>query len=116
VRCGKRLRFDASHRRNRKYCRRCAKQRKREYDQQYKQDYRDKPAGKAQRQRESRKRREQLDWATYMRFWRKAEPAVRAAQERARAKTYYERHRDEILAKRRAQRRARKVAERACSH
>lgn len=116
VRCGKRLRFDVSHRRNRKYCRRCAKQAKREYDRQYKQDYRAKPCGKEQRQRESCKRRARLGWSEYMRFWRKADSWRVAAQERARAKKYYHCHRATILAKRRAQRAATKAAQKACSH
>ncbi len=116
MRCGKRLRFDPSHRRNRKYCRLCAKQAKREYDRQYKQDYREKPCGKAQRQRENQRLRECLGWAEYMRYWRKADSWRVAAQERARAKRYYQRHRAKILAKRRAQRAARKAAQKACSH
>ena len=116
VRCGKRLRFNASHRRNRKYCRSCAKQAKREYDRQYKRDYRAKPCGKEQRQRESRKRRARLDWSEYIRYWRKADSWRVAAQERARARSYYQRHRAEILAKRRAQRAARKAAQQPCSH
>jgi hypothetical protein len=116
VKCDKPLRFDASHRRNRKYCRRCAKEVKREYDRQYKQDYRAKPAGKEQRQRESHKRRARLGWSDYMRYWRKADSWRVAAQERARAKRYYARHRAQILAKRRAQRAARKAARQACSH
>lgn len=116
VRCGKRLRFDVSHRRNRKYCRPCAKQAKREYDRQCKQDYREKPCGKEQRQRENERLRERLGWAEYMRFWRKADSWRVAAQERARAKKYYHCHRTEILAKRRAQRAASKVAQKACSH
>jgi len=106
----------ARHRRNRKYCRRCAKEVKREYDRQYKQDYRAKPAGKEQRQRESHKRRARLGWSDYMRYWRKADSWRVAAQERARAKRYYARHRAQILAKRRAQRAARKAARQACSH
>jgi hypothetical protein len=105
-----------SHRRNRRYCRACARIRKRDYDRQYKRDYRAKPAGQAQRQRESRKRRDQLDWAAYMRFWRKAAAEVRAKAERARARRYYARHRATILAQRRAQRAARKAAQEACSH
>lgn len=116
MRCGRRLRFDASHRRNRKYCRRCAKEAKREYDRQYKQDYREKPAGKAQRQRENQRLRERLGWTAYMRYWRKADSWRVAAQERARAKSYYHRHRAKILAKRRAQRAGRKAAQEACSH
>lgn len=116
VRCGKRLRFDASHRRNRKYCRACGKQAKREYDRPYKQDYRDKPSGKAQRQRENQRLRERLGWTEYMRYWRKADSWRVAAQERARSKSYYYRHRAQILAKRRAQRAARKAAPTACSH
>ncbi len=116
VRCGKRLRFDVSHRRNRKYCRRCGKPAKREYDRQYKQDYRTKPCGKEQRQRESRKRRARLGWSDYMRFWRKGDPFRIAAQERARARRYYQQHRAEVLAKRRAQRAATKAAQKACSH
>jgi hypothetical protein len=116
VRCGKRLRFDASHRRNRKYCHRCAKQTKREYDRQYKQEYRAKPCGKEQRQRENQRLRERLGWTEYMRYWRKADSWRVAAQERARAKRYYARHRAAILAKRRAQRAARKAAQEACSH
>jgi hypothetical protein len=116
VRCGKRLRFDASHRRNRKYCRRCAKLSKREYDRQYKQDYRAKPCGQEQRRRENARLRAQLGWCDYMRYWRKKHSWRVAAQERARARSYYQRHCAEILAKRRAQRAARKVARKACSH
>jgi len=116
IKCHKRLRFDRSHRRNRKYCRRCAKVAKREYDRQYKQDYRAKPVGKEQRRLENQRLRERLGWAEYMRYWRRAEPALRAPQERARAKKYYGAHRAEILAKRRAQRAARKAAQGACSH
>ena len=116
MRCDQPLRVTARHRRNRKYCRRCAKEVKREYDRQYKQDYRAKPAGKEQRQRESHKRRARLGWSDYMRYWRKADSWRVAAQERARAKRYYARHRAQILAKRRAQRAARKAAQQACSH
>jgi hypothetical protein len=60
--------------------------------------------------------RERLGWTEYMRFWRKANPARRAAQERARAKRYYRRHRVAILAKRRCARAAHKAARTACSH
>lgn len=116
MRCGKRLRFDASHRRNRKYCRRCAKLSKREYDRQYKQDYRAKPCGQEQRRRENARLRAKLGWRDYMRYWRKKHSWRVAAQERARARSYYQRHCAEILAKRRAQRAARKVARKACSH
>ncbi len=60
--------------------------------------------------------RERLGWDEYMRFWRKAKPERRAAQERARAKRYYEAHRAEILAKRHRERAAHKAARTAWSH
>jgi len=59
--------------------------------------------------------RERLGWADYMRYWRKAKPEERAAQERERAHSYYERHREAILEKRRRQRAARKALPKARS-
>jgi hypothetical protein len=116
VRCGRRLRFDASHRRNRKYCRPCAKAAKRERDRQHKQAYRDTGLGREQRKRENRRTRDRLGWTDYMRFWRKADSYKTAARERARARRYYEAHRAEICARRRARRVAEKPAEKARSH
>ena len=116
VACGKRLRFDRSHRRNRKYCRRCAKAAKQERDREHKQRYRDTGLGREQRKRDNQRTRGRLGWNDYMRFWRKAEPKVRAKQERARARRYYEKHRADILEKRRRVRVARKRIRSACSH
>lgn len=99
-----------------KYCsRRCAKKAKRERDRLHKKRYRETGLGQQQRRRENRRTRERVGWAPYMRYWRKAEPATRAAQERERARRYYRTHREEILQKRR-ERRAQKRAERARSH
>jgi hypothetical protein len=116
VRCGRRLRFDASHRRNRKYCRPCAKAAKRERDRKHKLAYRQTGLGQEQRKRENQRTRDGLGWTDYMRFWRKSDSYKTAGRERARARRYYELHRAEILAKRRAQRAAQKPADEACSH
>ena len=114
--CRRRFRPDVRHRRDHKYCRRCAKKAKRDRDRGHKKLYRDTGLGREQRRRESAKRRDVIGWARYMRFWRKAEPERRARQERARARLYYERHRETILAKRRAQRAAARPAGEPCSH
>jgi hypothetical protein len=115
VKCDKPLRFDASHRRNRKYCRRCAKEAKRERDRRHKQRYRETGLGKEQRRRESTTRRGRVGWAEYMRFYRKADPKRAAALNRDKCQRYYEQHREAILARRRQQRAARKASVGACS-
>lgn len=58
---------------------------------------------------ENRRYREHVDWARYIRFWRKADPHRRLALERKRARRYYQVHADEIRAKAKL-RRARKKA------
>jgi hypothetical protein len=51
-----------------------------------------------------------------MRYWRKRDSDRTAVQERQRAQRYYEKHRDEILAKRRRHRAAQKAPPGSCSH
>jgi len=51
-----------------------------------------------------------------MRYWRKRDSDRTAAQERQRAQRYYQRHRDEILAKARLRRRRTKPSETMRSH
>lgn len=115
--CGRHFHPERRNQKRQKYCsRRCAKKAKRDRDREHKRLYRDTGLGHEQRRRESEKRREQLGWAEYMRYWRKAEPDERAGQERQRQRRYYAKHRDEIVAKRRAQRAARRALRKACSH
>jgi hypothetical protein len=114
--CGRGFRPDVRHRRDQKYCRPCAKKVKRARDRRHKQRYRETGLGREQRKRESGRRRERLDWARYMSYWRKAEPEKRARQERARARRHYLKHREQILRQRHAERAARKRAREARSH
>lgn len=115
--CDRSFRPNVRSRTHQHYCsRRCAKKAKRERDREHKRLYRDTGLGQEQRKRESQKRRERVGWAQYMRYWRRAEPDRRLAQERKRAQRYYERHRDAMVTKRRQQRAARKVAAQARSH
>ncbi len=108
MRCGGQLRVERSHRRNRKYCRRCAKEAKRERNRRHKRRYRETGLGREQRKRENRRARERLGWAEYMRFWRKANPRRTAKRNRAKCERYYEQHREKILRQRREQRAVRR--------
>ena len=115
--CGRFLRATVRGRRRQHYARaECARQAKRDRDRQYQREARRDPEGRAAKRVQNEATREQLGWTEYMRFWRKAKPELRAAQERARAKRYYRRHRAAILAKRRRTRAAQKAARTACSH
>lgn len=74
----------------------------------HKKEYRATGLGREQRKRESRKRREHVGWAEYMRFWRKADPRRAARLNRVACRRYYQQHRDELLEKRRLKRAAQK--------
>ena len=101
VACGLWFCPDVRSVRHQKCCsRRCAKKAKRKRDRKHKKDYRATGLGREQRRRESKKRREKLEWATYMRSWRKADIETRAEQARKQARQYYEKHRARILRKR----------------
>jgi hypothetical protein len=115
--CGRFFRPNVRSRRHQRYCsKRCARRAKRERDRQHKKHYRATGLGREQRRRENTRLRRKLGWAEYIRFSRRAKPFKAAARERARSRRYYQRHREQILAKRRAQRAARKAAQEACSH
>ena len=115
--CGRAYRPHPRSHGHQKYCfGGCAKRAKRERDRIHKQRYRETGLGREQRRRESAKRREHLGWADYMRYWRKADARRTARQERDRAQRYYQQHREQILRKRREQRRVRKASGGACSH
>jgi hypothetical protein len=115
--CGRFLRPIVRGRRRQQYDRaQCARQAKLDRDRQYQREARRDPEGRAAKRVENETTRERLGWTEYMRFWRKAKPELRAAQECARAKRYYRRHRAAILAKRRRARAAHKGARTACSH
>jgi hypothetical protein len=115
--CGRFLRAIVRGRRRQQYDRsQCARQAKLNRDRQYQREARRDPEGRAAKRADNAATRERLGWTEYMRFWRKAKPERRAAQERARAKRYYRRHRAAILAKRRRARAADKGARTACSH
>lgn len=115
--CGRFLRAIVRGRRRQHYDRdQCARQAKLDRDRQYQREARRTAEDRAAKRVENETTRERLGWSEYMRFWRKAKPELRAAQERARAKRYYRRHRAAILAKRRRARATHKGARRACSH
>ena len=65
---------------------------------------------------ENRQYRKRVDWARYMRFWRKADPYRRLALERRRARRYYERHASQIRTKAKLRRACKKAVQRARSH
>jgi hypothetical protein len=91
----------------------CSKALKRLRDKLHKQRYRETGLGQEQKKRENRATRKRLDWRRYKRFWRKADPYRRNAQERARAKRYYQKNKARILEKlrqKRAQKKGQKVA------
>lgn len=103
--CGRWFRPDVRSVGHQKYCSpRCSKKAKRRRDREHKKRYRDTGLGAEQRRRESTKRRNKADWARYMRAWREADPERRAKQARQQARQYYEKHRAQLLRKRRAQR------------
>lgn len=114
--CGRSFRPGVRSRKHQRTCsKRCRKKGKRERDRLHKQRYRETGLGGEQRRRESGRRRERIGWAEYMRFWRKADGARTARQDREAAQRYYEHHREEILVKRRTKRAARKASARARS-
>jgi len=57
-----------------------------------------------------------VDWARYIRFWRKADPHRRLALERERARRYYHLHAEQIRAKAKLRRARRKALDQASSH
>jgi hypothetical protein len=65
---------------------------------------------------ENRRYRKSVDWARYIRFWRKADPYRRQALERKRARRYYQRHAEQIRAKARVRRAGKKAADGSRSH
>ncbi|MDI7269314.1 MAG: hypothetical protein QME96_15095, partial [Myxococcota bacterium] len=73
------------------------------------------PGAKAHKQAQNEGYRETNDWTQYMRYWRKRESDRAARIDRAAAAKYYERHRDEVLARRRDRRRPRTASRTPCS-
>jgi hypothetical protein len=115
--CGRVFRPKPRSRKYQKYCSRpCAKHAKRQRDRLHKQRYRETGLGREQRHRENERYRNDVGWAEYMRYWRKADARRTARQERQRAGRYYQRHREQIQAKRREQRAAQKALGKARSH
>ncbi|MBI5595564.1 MAG: hypothetical protein HY928_05675 [Elusimicrobia bacterium] len=57
-----------------------------------------------------------MDWARYIRFWRKAGPHRRLALERKRARSDYHRHAEQIRAKARLRRACKKAVDGPRSH
>jgi len=110
--CGRFFSPEPRARLQQKCCsKKCSKKLKRRRNRQHKQLYRQTGLGKEQRRRENETQRDRLGWNDYMRFWRKATPEIRARQERERARRYYQAHRDQILAKRRQRRAAKRNAQ-----
>jgi len=109
--CGDSFVPDPRSARQQKCCSKaCSKARKRLRDKFHKQRYRESGLGQEQKKRENRSTRQRLDWRRYKRFWRKADSYRHNAQERARAKRYYQKNKARILEKRR-QKRAEKLAQ-----
>ena len=73
-------------------------------DREHTKRYRETGLGREQRRRDNDRQRQRLDWRRYKRFWRNSDPGKTRRNERARAQRYYERHREQLLAKRRLQR------------
>jgi hypothetical protein len=109
--CGESFVPDPRSARQQKCCgKACSKALKRLRDKLHKQRYRETGLGQDQRGREYGRRGQNEPRAEYMRFWRKADSYRRNAQERARAKRYYQKYKARILEKRR-QKRAKKMAQ-----
>jgi hypothetical protein len=57
-----------------------------------------------------------VDWARYIRFWRKADPYRRLALERRRARRYYHLHAEQIRGKAKVRRARQTALDEARSH
>jgi hypothetical protein len=91
--------------RRQKYCRaRCARAAKRRSDRLYHQQADATAEGRLAKRVKGRQYRERVDWVRLLRYWRKAHPLATARTNRGAARRYYERHREQILNKRRRQR------------
>lgn len=107
------------HRRGRRpsYCSaRCRREAKLRRDRRYREDYRQHDGAQQHKAEENRRYREAVDWARYVRYWRKADPEKRGPGERVRAWRYYWKHREQILAKARVRRLHKKQSETTRSH
>jgi hypothetical protein len=115
--CGRRFTPDPRRGVLQRCCsRKCRREWKRRYDREYLRAYRALPDAPKAKREENLRYRARVDWARYMRFWRKAEAYRRPALERKRAQRYYERHAEEIRAKAKSRRASKKAVERSRSH
>ncbi len=110
--CGRFFEPDIRNRRRQQYdSRRCAKKAKQRYDQLYQRELDATAEGKFGKREKARQYRQRVDWARLMRYRRKADPRSTARLNRKAARRYYQRHREQILQKRRQQRAGRKAAQ-----
>jgi hypothetical protein len=115
--CGRSFCPDRRNRGRQSYCsRRCRREAKRRYDRKYHRAYRRTWDGRLHRREQHRRYRGKVGWSRYVRYWRKRDSYRTEVRERKRARRYYERHREEILAKRRRQRVVQKASREPCSH
>ena len=103
-------------RRQRCCSRRCSRKHARLRRREYQRGYRAEKEAPAHKREENLQYRARVDWARYIRFWRKADPYRRLALERKRARRYYYLHAEQIRAKAKLRRARKKAIDEARSH